>query len=359
MTEAAKNRLLTLAGIAIAIGALYFLRSVTMPIIVAAMIAYLLDPLIDKMEERKLGRSTSIFILLSAFIVSFITALLLLVPAIEAELATVVKKLPAYMNTLKDNAIPLIERLLASVFPGDRINLHSLLPEGKELVSKIPVDFWKRVVATLTSTLKGTFSIVISLIGTMIIPLYIYYLLKDFDNLKNKVLELVPPGRRGFIKARGGEIDTVLSAFIRGQAIVCLILAIFYTTGLLIIGLDLAFIIGIISGAAFIIPYLGTALGILLASLFAFLQFGDVIHLVYVVILYGVAQAVEGTLLTPRIVGDKVGLHPLAVIIAVITGGELFGFTGILLAIPVAAILKIFIEDALESYQKSSYFKQK
>ncbi|MDH3975490.1 MAG: AI-2E family transporter [Deltaproteobacteria bacterium] len=357
MTDIVKFRIVSALLLISFLYLLYALKSITIPIIIAVIIAYLLDPLIDKLETYKISRSIAIIILISVTVTLATLLLLLLVPAIEAEMRALIMKLPAYAETIKTTAIPFFENLASKLLPAESFNMNSILAEGENLLKSVPLDIWKSILAGMSSTLKSTFSLVVSIIGTMIIPLYLYYILKEFDHMKEKVITLIPPRNRDFIIARFKDTDEILSAFIRGQMIVCLILGIIYSAGLGIIGLDLALVIGLLSGAAFIIPYLGSIISFGTAAIFAYLQFHDFTPVIYVAILYGFAQIVEGTLLTPKIVGDKVGLHPLAVIIAVITAGELFGFLGILIAVPGVAILKIFVLSAIESYKESSYYK--
>ncbi len=336
---------------------LYYLRSITIPILAAAIFAYILDPVIDKFEKYHIGRSTSILLLTFVAVAFFCLLLLLIVPAIESELRNAVKNLPRYATTFKEEIGPFIDRMLLKISPNSGYSVDMLLKEGEGILKKVPLDIWKQVLTLMTSTFKGTLSLFISIIGTLIIPLYLYYLLKDFDNIKEGIVSLIPERRRDFVVSKFSEIDEALSAFIRGQLSICLILAFIYSIGLTLIGVDLALVIGIFSGIAFLIPYVGTFLGILAASFMAVLEFHDVRHIIYILILYGGAQALEGAVITPKSIGDKIGLHPLVIIVAIITGGELFGLMGMLVAVPVAAILKIVISSALENYRQSPYFK--
>lgn len=354
-----KSRFSLIATIAIAafIFTLYLLKAVTIPILIAVILAYLLDPLIDKLETYKIGRSPAIILLTLITVFILLIAALILLPAIEGEIKTAINKLPAYVEVFQSEALPRIEQIISKVLPGKSISLSSMIAEGESALRKAPVDIWKSLLSGMTSTIKSTLSLIISIIGAMIIPLYLYYILKDFDSFKEKIISIIPPRNRANVLEKAGETDEVLSAFIRGQMMVCLILAILYAIGLAVIGIDLAIVIGFLSGALFIIPYLGTVIGLLLASTAAYLQFHDLNHLLYVASLYGAVQILEGFIITPKIVGEKVGLHPLAVILAVIIGGELFGFLGILLAVPAAAVLKIFASSAEEQYRQSKFFK--
>ena len=353
-----KNRFSIIVSLALImfIYALYLLKAVTIPILIAISLAYLLDPLIDKLETYKLGRTPSIILLTCTSVLLLCVAAFIILPAIEGELKTAIKKLPAYIEVIKKEALPEIERTISKVLPGKAFSLNGIMLEIEATIRKMPLDIWKSLLTGISSTLKGTLSLIISIIGAMIIPLYLYYILRDFDSFKEKIISIIPPRNRAYVLEKARETDEVLSAFIRGQMMVCLILAFLYATGLGAIGIDLAIVIGFLSGTLFIIPYLGTIIGLLLASSIAYLQFHDLNHLIYVIALYGTVQIIEGFIITPKIVGEKVGLHPLAVVLSVIIGGELFGFLGILLAVPVAAIIKIFAYSAEEIYRKSSFF---
>jgi len=352
-----QNRAITTLLIIIIIYLLYTLRSVTIPILIATITAYLLDPLVDRFERFKIGRGASILFLTLCTVAFFSMVILLVIPAVESEFMTFVKSMPQYMEKIKLELSPVFDRAFHSLFPTSDFSTMDLLKEGESLLKKIPADFLKKILLAITSTFKGTLSLFVSIVGILIMPLYIYYILKDFDSFKDGIISLVPPRSRSFIISQLKEVDIALSSFVRGQIIICVILAAIYSTGLYIIGVDLALVIGILSGAAFIIPYVGTILGIIAASFMAFIEFHDIIHILYVFALYGGAQVLEGTLITPRVIGDKVGLHPLAIILSIITGGELFGFLGILLAVPVAATLKIFTLSAIAGYKESSYYK--
>lgn len=352
-----QNRAITTLLILVVIYLLYILKSVTIPILIATIIAYLLDPLVDRLEKFKIGRGASILFLTLSVVAFFSLVVLLVIPAIEREIVSLIKKMPEYMTRIKDEVGPFFDESFRRFFPGSDFSTTGLLKEGDSLLKKIPADLLKKILMAVSSTFKGTLSLFVSLLGILIMPLYIYYILKDFDAFKEGIIALLPLSSRSFIISQFKEVDLTLSSFVRGQIIICAILAVIYSTGLYFIGIDLALVIGILSGAAFIIPYIGTILGIIAASFMAFVEFRDVTHIIYVFILYGGAQVLEGAVITPRVIGDKVGLHPLAIILSIIIGGELFGFLGILLAVPTAATLKIFTFSAIDSYKNSSYYQ--
>lgn len=350
-------RLAALSFFIALIALFYSLRSVTIPIFIAAFLAYLLDPLIDRMESRKIERGRAVLLLIFVVSAVLVALLMVIVPAIESEVRRITGNLPDYMARFKGETLPWLESLIGKLLPGAGISMESLIREGESLIKSLPMDIWKTAFKTLSKTFSGTLSLIISVVGTLIIPLYLFYLLRDFDKLKDSLFALIPVRSREYWSTKLGEINETISAFIRGQLLICLLLAIMYTIGLLIIGNDLAIVTGLLSGALFIIPYVGTVAGLLMASTLAFLKFHDLSHIIYVFILYGGVQALEGVLITPKIIGDKMGLHPLVIIIAIITGGELLGFMGMLIAVPAAATIKIFAVSALEGYRESNWYK--
>lgn len=354
MTEKWIHRFVAAFAVIGAVYTLYYLRTVTIPILIAAFLAYLLDPVIDRLEGFKISRRRSILLLTILSISLILLALLTVIPAVERELSAAAKSLPKYLNKIKQNVVPHLEGLARQYFPA--YSIQELLQKGESFITNVPPDIWKRFLSALLLTFKGTLGFVVSVIGTLIIPLYLYYILKDFDVFKEQLISLIPVSSRDFVVEKLREVDSALSAFIRGQLLICLILAAIYSAGLSIIGIDLPIAIGTLSGAAFIIPYVGTLLGGSAAVFVAFLKFQDFLHPLYVVLLYGGAQLLEGTFITPKIIGDKMGLHPLVIIVSIITGGELFGFVGILIAVPAVAAIKIFAAAALESYRKSAFY---
>ena len=180
--------------------------------------------------------------------------------------------------------------------------------------------------------------------------------MRDWDSLMARLVALVPRDMEREVRRLAGECDEVLSAFLRGQMLIMVILGLVYAIGLFFVGLDLAFLIGMIAGLASIVPYLGFIVGFGAAAVAALFQFGDPLMLVWVLAVFGVGQALEGMVLTPLLVGDRIGLHPVAVIFAILAGGQLFGFVGILLALPVAAVVMVFVRHLHGRYLASEYY---
>jgi predicted PurR-regulated permease PerM len=194
-------------------------------------------------------------------------------------------------------------------------------------------------------------------VGNMVlIPVLTFYLLRDWDILVARFRELLPRRHAEKVTQISLECDDMLAGFIRGQLLVMSALSLIYTVGLMIIGVELALLLGVIAGVVSFVPYLGLIVGVVLSGLAALLQFGDWMPVVYVVIVFSVAQMIEGMVLTPRFVGERIGLHPVAVIFAVLAGGQLFGFTGVLLALPVAAVVVVLLKHAHERYVSSDLY---
>ncbi len=196
------------------------------------------------------------------------------------------------------------------------------------------------------------------LMNLVLIPVVTFYLLRDWDLLIKGIRELLPRKIEPTVSTLASEIDEVLGAFVRGQLMVMFALGAIYTAGLWLIGLDLAFIIGMGAGILSVVPYLGTVVGLVAAVLAAVFQFQDLFHTIMVLLVFGTGQALEGMVLTPKLVGDRIGLHPVAVIFAVLAGGQLFGFLGILLALPVASALNVLVRHFRDEYTKSTLYHE-
>ena len=345
--------LISLAALIVLLGLLYLVRSIAVPFLLALLLAYFLDPAVDLLEERKLPRPLAVVVVFAAFVTCFATVLVFLIPSLNQEFAGLRQSLPNYAEGIY-RLLP--DQLLQSFgITGDR-DLQGLLNRLLQGAEKLSFDVVNQVLVFLSHAFSSTLSFIVAVFGYFIIPVYLFYLLNDFDRMKDKVVDYLPLAMREKIISLALEINSVLGAFIRGQLTVCLILAVLYSFGLYFIGIDLALAIGILAGAAFIVPYLGTILGILLAGSMAILQFHDWLHPLLVLGWFGIVQSLEGMLITPRVVGDRVGLHPVETILAVLIGGDLFGFFGILLAVPVVASSKVLLRHGLQRYRCSSLY---
>jgi predicted PurR-regulated permease PerM len=350
------NRLRIYMLMVVLFGGLFLLMweasAVVVPFLLALLLAYFLDPAVDLLE-RRLPRSLAVLAVFALFVLIAGVLLTFLIPTVKKEVVLVQQALPRYAEGLY-RLLP--SRLLESFGIAGNQDLQSLLHRLLQGARSLSFDVVNQVAVFLSRAFSSTFGFLLAVLGYFIIPIYLFYLLKDFDRLKAGVVSLIPERYRPMVVGIGLEIDDVLSGFLRGQLTVCLILGVLYSIGLLLIGIDLALVIGILSGVAFIIPYLGLIVGLATAGMLAVMKFHDLLHPLLVIGWFALVQSLEGTVITPRIVGDRVGLHPLGTILAVLIGGELFGFLGLLLAVPVTAAGTVLVRYLLAGYRDSEFF---
>lgn len=343
------NKLILVIGLVVAGWLFYELSAVLMPFFIAALLAYLGDPLVDRLETWKLSRTTSVSVVFAVLFIGVSIMLLVLLPLLSAQVAKLFNNLPDYLTTAQKIIEPWLE---SAGLPTDVFNLQTL----KQALS----NYWSQVgqvAGGMFSYMTRSGMVLLQWLGNLVlIPVLTFYLLRDWDLLVARFRELLPRRYAGKFIEMSLECDDMLAGFIRGQLMVMLALAVIYTIGLSLVGLELALLLGFIAGLVSFVPYLGLIVGIALSGLAAFFQFGEWLPIVYVAIVFSVAQMIEGMLLTPRFVGERIGLHPVAVIFAVLAGGQLFGFTGVLLALPVAAVVMVLLRHAHQRYVGSHLY---
>ena len=353
-----RGQLKAVLGLVFLLGVLFLLlkeaSAVAIPFLLALLLAYFLDPAVD-LFERHMPRSAAVLAVFALFALVVGGLLAFLVPTVKREVLLVQQAYPRYAEGLY-RLLParLLDILGITGRQGLETQLHRLLQGARTL----SFDVVNQLALFLSKAFTSTLGFLLALLGYFIMPIYLFYLLKDFDRLKSGVVSLIPERYRGTVIDRAREVDGVLSAFLRGQLTVCLILGALYSVGLLVIGIDLALVIGILSGLAFIVPYLGLIFGLVTAGMMAIIKFHDLLHPLLVLGWFSLVQSLEGIVITPRIVGNRVGLHPLGIILAVLLGGELFGFLGLLLAVPVTAAGSVLVRHLLESYRDSDFFRE-
>lgn len=327
----------------------YWLAPVLTPFMVAAMLAYIGDPLVDRLEALKVKRTLAVVIVFLVLSLVTIIAVIVLVPMIERQIVTLGQKIPGYVEAVQTQLLPWLNEKFGLAreldFEGVKQSLQDSLKEAGGL-AKTVLGYISASGAVLAGWLANL----------VLIPVVTFYLLRDWDVLIARIGELIPRKQLPMVSQLASSSDEVLSAFLRGQLLVMLALSLIYTVGLWIVGLDLALLSGLIAGLVSFVPYLGFIVGIVVAGVAAIMQFQDLIHVVYIAIVFGVGQLAEGTLLTPKLVGDRIGLHPVAVIFAVMAGGQLFGFLGVLLALPVAAVIAVILRYLHECYKDSAMY---
>jgi predicted PurR-regulated permease PerM len=330
----------------------YLLAPVLTPFLVAALLSYLGDPLVDRLEARKLPRTAAVVVVFILLLGVISLVLLLLVPAVGNQIGVLAHKLPTYLDWLQSNiGLWLQQSFGVEVSLLDWSTLKSALQEHWSQFGSVA----KNIMAWLS---QSGMALVALMANLVLIPVVTFYLLRDWDALTKKIHDILPRKWEPTAVKLAKESDEVLGAFLRGQMLVMLALAFVYSMGLWWVGLELALIIGLVAGLVSFVPYLGFIVGILLASVAAMMQFHDPSILLLVAAVFGVGQALEGMLLTPLLVGDKIGLHPVAVIFAVMAGAQLFGFVGVLLALPVAAIVMVLLRHMQQAYRQSDLYTE-
>ena len=353
MTDAQKW--LVLVGVVLTGWLLYLLAPVLTPFLIAGLLAYLGDPVVDRLEKLRLknyspSRTFAVIIVFCIMLVLGLVLLLILIPLIENQLAAFVRVFPEFITWLQQTLLP----RLAETFSFDPaiINL--------EFIKQTIMGNWQDIGSVagkifMKITQSGQ-AIFLWLAYLLLIPVVTFYLLRDWDHLLKACHGLLPRKHAPLIKKLSTECDEVLSEFLRGQLLVMLSLGIIYTIGLWIAGLEFALLIGMLAGLVSFVPYLGFFVGIVVAGIAALVQFNDVIHIIYVLIVFGTGQAIESMVLSPWLVGDRIGLHPVAVIFAVMAGGQLFGFFGVLLALPAAAVIVVLLRYLHSRYIESRLY---
>lgn len=327
---------------------LYWLAPVLTPFMAAAVLAYIGDPLVDRLEARRVPRTLGVvlvFVILTSLAVAL---LLIMIPMVERQITVMANKLPAYIDWLVHQALPAVASRLGIDVPSlDMAQIKQAMQQHWQSAGGLATQM-------LGSVTHSSMAFIAALANLVLIPVVTFYLLRDWDVLVTKIHGLLPIQLEPKITLIAKESDQVLGAFLRGQLLVMLALAIVYSIGLSLVGLDLAILIGLLAGVVSFVPYLGFIVGIVAAGFAAIMQFQELMPLVYVAIVFGIGQLLEGMVLTPMLVGDRIGLHPVAVMFAVLAGGQLFGFLGVLLALPVAAVIAVILRHLHEWYATSS-----
>jgi predicted PurR-regulated permease PerM len=337
-----------LVGFVLFLVALYFLRAILLPFVAGMAVAYFLDPVCDRLERWGVSRAWATSIVTVLFILFVAIALLLIVPPLERQLFDLAQRLPQYLKDAVERLQPIIDQI------------RSRLPSNSTLLGNVgehvgAVAGW--VIGALGNVVSGglAFFNLVSLI--FITPIVAFYLLRDWDRIVARLDSWLPRDHAPVIREQLREVDRTLAGFARGQATVCLCLAAYYGGGFSLVGLDFGLTLGLVAGLLSFIPFVGSALAFVGSVGLALLQYDAWLPIGLVVGICALGQVLEGYLLTPKLVGDRVGLHPVWVIFALLAGGALFGFVGLLLAVPVAAVLGVLARFGLVRYLASHYYR--
>ncbi len=330
---------------------LYLLAPILTPFVVAALLAYLSDPLADRLETFRLSRTAAVTVVFVGIAIVVALFFLFLIPVLEMQVKRFVTVFPTYIDWAMSILGPHLEKTLG---------VDSQLLQGEQL-KEIIASHWKETGGLIRNAVqaisKSGFVVLGWVANLTLIPVIMFYLLRDWDKLVAYVHDLLPRSVEPVVATLARESDEMLGAFLRGQLLVMLSLSAIYSLGLALVGLDFALLIGIIAGVVSFVPYLGLIVGVLIAGLAVLFQTQDIFNLFWVFAVFGVAQMIEGMLLTPLLVGERIGLHPVAVIFSVLAGGQLFGFFGVLLALPVAAVLAVILRHLHDSYKQSQMYR--
>jgi predicted PurR-regulated permease PerM len=333
---------------------LYQLGPIITPFLAAAILAYICDPLVEKfsifgIQKYKLGRTIATILVIFGIIAFMVGVVLILIPLLQKQSSLIAERLPTLIDHFRTQIEPWLEANLGIHFAIDIVQIQQILTKH-----------WQETGNIVSNLLQMAGNKGLALIGMLanliLLPVVLFYVLRDWDNLVDRIANLVPRKSLSKTIEIATEIDQVLAQFLRGQLSVMAALSAFYSLGLWIAGLEMALAIGLLAGLLSFVPYLGFAIAFSMAVLLALLQFSAPADILPVLLVFGIGQLIESYILTPYLVGERIGLHPVVVILALLTGGQLFGFTGVLLALPISAALAVGLRHAKKSYLTSDAY---
>ena len=336
--------LATIAGLLI-----YLLSPILTPFLLAGIIAYIFNPLVTKIELWKINRSLGA-ILIMAFLLCILTALIIIItPLFERKISLLIEKMPVYLETIRSGLVPWLETQLGINLQLDATQLKLVLQQHWQDTGGVLA----KLIPSIQSSGVATMEFVLNM---LLMPVVLFYLLRDWAHLIKLIDETIPRHWHEQVNELANASDKVLAEFLRGQLSVMLIMSFCYVTGLWMVGLEFALPIGIIAGVLVFVPYLGLGIGLVLATLAALIQFQDWSALLQVWLIFGIAQLLESMVITPWLVGNRIGLHPVIVIFALLAFGQLFGFVGLLLALPASAVLLVWLRHVRKQYLESNLY---
>ena len=355
-----------LAGVVLFLWMFKVVAPILTPFFVAFALAYFLNPLVNGLERwfgsalppalraRVAPRTVAVGLLVLALVIVLAGAILFAVPVVSDQFKAAVAKAPGYVNTLRAKIEPLYQRL--------NLRYPEQTAEARERIVEAAKSHLPELVGPVTRMIKDTFSsalsFVLTILNLVVIPVFAVYLLYDMNHIQQGIKELVPWRLRPYLYSRMAEVGRLLSAFVRGQVTVCLLLGVFYAIGLTLVGVPMGLVVGFVIGFFNLIPFMSYVLGLPLAVLLAWVDDPSLSRLLAVVAIFSVGQFVEGNFISPRIVGESLGLHAVVIMLAVLVGGTLFGFPGMILAVPTTAALSVFWADLKAAYLRSSFYTE-
>ena len=340
--------ILSLTAIAVVAWLIVSLKELVVLLLLGYFIAYAIEPLVARIERRGLSRSVAFFAVCGSALLLLIVGLVTAFPAIVDEFSKLSDNLQSYLQTGRTRLTPTLEKLHQYVPESLReaLDFHDVNSFLTGLIGQVSGDTIRNVGRTVLETLLKGYNRVLTLVNIALLPFIVFYISVDLPVIHRFFLSAFPITRRSKVRRICSEIDQYVSAFVRGQALVCSLLFLLYSLGLGLLGVDLWFLLAFIAGFGNMIPYVGTISGLILSSLMSLVTFGDVTHLVWVLGVFAIVQFLEGVVITPRVIGESVGLSPLIIILALFAGGQLFGLLGIFLAVPAAATLRVLVRHS-------------
>lgn len=334
----------------ILMGLTYLLAPILTPFLTGAILAYLVNPLVNILMRLRIPRLAAVIIVFVLLFTILTLLVLLLIPLIESQIDLLAEAIPNMLAWIQSTLTPMVSGFFGTE---ELININTIKATFAEHWAKAP-----GIASTFLNTIiHSGFVLATWLINLFLIPVVTFYLLCDWNRLIDNLHHLIPRKIEHKAVKLFKECDAVLSAFFRGQLLVMLSLGIIYGVGLTLVGLKIGLILGLVIGLISIVPYLGMVVGVTIATIAAYVQFGSIHNVLLIWLVFIIGQVVESTLLTPNLIGDRIGLHPVAVIFAVLTGGSLFGFFGVLLALPAAAVIMVWLRFLNERYQASHFYR--
>lgn len=329
---------------------LWLLAPVVMPFAIAAGFAYLGDPLADRLERLHMSRTLAVSVVFTCMTLVLVGMLVLLIPLLQHQVTNLINNIPGYVQWLRTTLLPWLR---------EHLHLNASAFDSKRIVAALKAHIGS-VSGTAASVLgqvsRSGLGLIESITNLVLIPVVTFYLLRDWDVMMARIDSMLPRRKQAIIRRLAHESDQVLGSFVRGQLLVMLALGVFYGLGLTVIGISVGPLIGMIAGLLSFVPYLGFIIGLVISLIAALVQFGDWLHVLLVLLVFAIGQMLEGYVLVPRLVGNKIGLHPVAVIFAVMAGGQLFGFLGVLLALPATSVIMVLLRYGYQRYRDSDLY---
>lgn len=330
-------------------GVLWLLSPILAPFLAAAILAYIFDPLVDRLQARGISRSIGTVIAVLLLLLGIVLLFVIVVPLFYKEIQQLTEEFPGFVEKLKTTVIPWINEKAGLTLSLDSSSFRQFITDNMSDASGIA----KKVFASVGG---GGLMVVGFLVNLLLIPVVLFYVLRDWDSLVANIDTSIPRRYYASVSTIAREIDAVLSEFLRGQISVMLIMSVFYVTGLWMVGLNFALPVGLITGLLVFVPYLGSGTGLVLGTVAAVMQFPSINGVALVWLVFGIGQLIEGFVITPWLVGNRVGLHPVAVLFALLAFGQVFGFFGVLLALPASAAILVGLRHLQARYRGSDLY---